>query len=298
MSTQKHIFVLSCLFFFSFPLAASAATISFQATPANIGAGDIARIDVLFESSISANAFSGILLYPPAILEPVAVNDGSSIINLWITRPVISTAGEPIAFAGITPGGFSGNEGVLFSILFQAKAAGTAEISHKDIAVLRNDGLGGKEQTTKQSLTLSVGARSSGGYTEPIDNTPPEPFTAYLGNDSQLFDGRNYLVFTATDKISGIKQYTVAESRLPSFLFPFFPPSWNTISASPYVISDQRLISTVYIKAIDRAGNERLSVFPPQHLFTAYEKAGLLVILMVVVLLHWRGRGRRFRNPL
>ena len=148
-------------------------------------------------------------------------------------------------------------------------------------------------------LTLSVGLSPSGGYAEPPDAIPPGVFTVHLGSDSQIFNGRNYLIFMASDKGSGIDHYEVAESRFPPFLSALAPLAWKTAS-SPYLIADQTLVSTVYIKAVDRAGNERLSIYPPQHLFTTYEKSVILVILSIVVLLFMFRRrwGRRFRkNP-
>lgn len=294
MHIHKYIVIISILL--ALPASAFAATISLRAAPARAGAGDTIRVDVLLDSAIPTNAFSGALSYS-ATLEPVAVSDGNSVINLWITHPIAPAAGMPIAFAGITPGGFSGTGGVLFSVLFRAKVAGTANVALTDVEVLRNDGEGGKEPVTLKPLTLSIGSKPLGGYTEPPDTTPPESFTIYLGNDPQLFGGRNYLVFMAVDKDSGIDHYAVAESRLPPFLHFFFPLSWN-ITETPYVIADQNLTSTLYIKAVDRAGNERLGIYPPRHLFTAYEMVVLLVILLGVVLFWQRGWGRRFKRKL
>lgn len=271
---------------------ASAATISLRATPATIGVGDEVLVTVLLDSAVPVNTFSGTVSYTQASLEPIALNDGNSIISLWITRPAISTAGATISFAGITPGGFSGDSGILFSILFRATATGTASISLEGVEILRNDGEGGKEPLIQKQLVLSVVPQSSGSYVEPSDTTAPEPFTAYLGADSQLFDGQSYLAFMAVDKGSGIDHYEIAESRLPSFLFQFLSPRWNE-TVSPYKVLDQNLTSTVYVRAVDRAGNERISVYPPQHLLRPYEKL-LLGILLVVVLLFWRRWGRRF----
>lgn len=290
---KKHIIIISLLL--ALPSSVFAAAISFRATPERVGVGDIVRVDVLLDSAVPTNAFSGVLSYP-AMLEPVAISDGNSVINLWITHPAVPTTGTSIPFAGITPGGFSGTGGVLFSVLFRAKAAGTANMALTDMEVLRNDGEGGKEPVTLKPLTVSIGLKPLGEYTEPPDTTPPESFAVFLGNDSELFGGRSYIVFTAVDKGSGIDYYEVAESRMPSFLLRFFPSSWRA-ATSPYALADQHLTSTVYVKARDRAGNERVSVFPPHRLFTPYENAILLVILIGVVLL-WhirrkRGQGRR-----
>lgn len=297
MITRTQIFSFAVVLFLSLPIAAAATTISFQATPASIGVGDIVRVSVLLDSTAPTNAFSGTLQYSVAMLEPIVIYDGSSIISLWITHPAVPAAGESIAFEGITPGGFSGNAGVLFSVLFRAKTAGTASVSLGEIDVLRNDGAGGKEPVTTKPLTLVIGSSSTGGYTEPVDEIPPESFTIYQGNDPQLFDGLNYLMFVAVDKNAGVDHYAAAESRVPAFLLPFFSLSWST-TTSPYVVADQYQTSTVYIKAVDRAGNERVTVFPPQRLFTGYEKVALMGILIAVVFLWQMVWGRRAgKNP-
>jgi len=297
MHMQKRTIFFCALALF-LPTAVSAATLSLQADPQYVGAGDIVHVGILVDSLIPVNAFSGTLTYSKTLLEPVAVSDGDSVVNLWITHPAVPTVGAAIPFAGVTPGGFSGSSGTLFSVLFRARSAGIAKISLADLQVLRNDGVGGKELVLSKPLSISIARKSLGGYTEPADTTPPEVFSAYLGTDPQVFDGRSYLVFAAVDKASGVDRYAVAESRVPAFLLMLFPLSWTTVAASPIVLQDQNLTSTVYIRAIDRAGNERLSVFPPIHLFTAYEKAVLMGILIVVVLLSQRRWGRRFRKNL
>src|SRR3990167_8090607 len=267
MYLQRPFFIACALVLLS-PTTAVAATISVHATPANIGVGDLVRVDVLLDSAISTNAFSGSLRYSSATLEPVAISDGNSIVGMWITRPSVTSADAPITFAGITPGGFSGDNGILFSILFKAKGAGTATISFQDIEVLRNDGVGGNEPTTIQPLALGIWPESFGGYAEPADQTPPEYFIALLDTDP------------------------------PLFLFSLFPLSWNEAAMSPYAIAYQNLTSAVYIKAVDRAGNGRLSVFPPQHLFTGYEKTVLLAILIVFVFSAWIWQRRRTGKSL
>lgn len=274
------------------PIAVSAATISFRASPENVGVGDTMRVDALLDSAVPVNAFSGAISYPAA-LDPVAISDGNSLINAWITHPGIpARAGEPISFAGITPGGFSGDNGILFSVLFRATATGSGRISITDAEVLRNDGAGSEDPVTSRNLSIQVAPKSVGGYVEPADTVPPEPFIVSLGNDPELFSGHTYIVFTSSDKGSGIERYEVAESRLPPFMLKLFPLSWSA-ATSPRALTDQNLTSTVYVKAVDRAGNERTSVLQPRRVFTAYEGAALLVILIgAVFLLHLRQKKR------
>lgn len=281
------------------PQAASAASLTLRAMPSVIGAGDSVLIMVTIDSSVPANAFSGALRYPSDMLEPIGVSDGNSIVSMWITRPNMSVSGEgSIPFAGITPGGFSGDNGMLFSVVFKAKKAGSATVALSALQVLRNDGVGGAEAVIADRLTLPIRETPSGGYVQPADITPPEPFAAYMGTDSNLFGGRAYLAFSTADKGSGIDHYRIAESRLPSFLLRWFPLTWSA-QESPYEIQDQRLTSSVYIEAVDREGNARLSVYPPRHLLTQYEKELLMAILIGATLMFFWILGRRPRahNP-
>ena len=294
---HTKLFILFAISFFA-PFMASAAEISLEAVPERVGGGDMVRVSVILDSIIPVNAFAGMLSYDAAMLEPIATSDGNSVISIWIARPAVPEGGTSIPFSGITPGGFSGNRGMLFSVLFRAKAAGSASVFLGDVEVLRNDGAGGEEPVRAHALTLSLEKQSRGGYAEPDDQAAPEPFFVYLGDDPELFGGRRYIVFTAVDKLSGIDHYAIAETRLPSFLLRLLPPSWEIVSEGPYALSDQRLVSAVHIKAVDRAGNERLTVFPPSRLFTGYEKLAFLAILLTVVFLSQKKWGRRFGKNL
>lgn len=268
----------------SFPALASAATLSLSAQPATVGVGTVVRVTVSIDSVIPVNAFSGTLHFPPSLLAPIAVSDGDSIISMWITHPATTTGS--VVFAGATPGGFSGRNGRLFSVLFRTIAAGNAPLSLADTHVLRNDGAGTNEPATLVPADISIAQGSRAAFTEPADTAPPEPFMQYLGRSPQLFDDQYYLAFAAVDKESGIDHYEAAETRWPRWLVA---PVWEKAD-SPYVIHDQYLTSDVLIKAVDRAGNERLSVFRRRHLMRPDEWLALCGILLVWAVFWYRQR--------
>lgn len=276
--TKKLLFALA---FLVAPAVSSAATLILSANPVAIGKGDTVEVTLTVDSDASVNTFSSTLLYPTDILVPIAINDGSSIVSVWLTRPSV-TDGVPFTFAGFTPGGFSGRNGKLFSIVFKAMSAGSVKISLTDVAVLRNDGVGTKEVTVAQPLSLVIAQKATGGFTEPADTFPPEPFSVYLGEDTQLFNGEKYLVFTTVDKGSGMDFYEVAEKR-----FPFIPLAWQKTD-SPYRMSNQYLTSDVYLKAVDRVGNERVIVFHRQHMLRSYEWGIFGMLIVLVAFWYWR----------
>lgn len=271
---------------FLVPALASAATLTLVPVPTHIGIGDTVQVTLLIESQMPVNAFSGSLEYPFS-MEPLSISDGSSIVSIWIERPIVE-AGR-IRFAGLTPGGFSGTGGKLFSVIFRATTPGTAIFSVSDTAVLRDDGAGSSEPTSASPLSLSVATEATGGFVAPADTEAPEPFTPQLEEDSALFGGESYLAFTASDKSSGIDHYEVAETRVPSFF-----AAWLHYqrAESPYVFVDHYLTSDVYIKAVDRAGNERIAVFHRSHLLRPYEWAILCVTIILFVAVRYRPQKR------
>ncbi|OGG91679.1 hypothetical protein A3H16_00325 [Candidatus Kaiserbacteria bacterium RIFCSPLOWO2_12_FULL_53_8] len=285
----RHIYkIIACMIaVFGLPLLASAATISLTAEPRTVGVGDLVNITLTVDSDIPVNTFSGSLHYSRNMLDPESVSDGSSIVGVWLTRPTIDST-SVISFAGLTPGGYRGVGGKVYSVVFRAKKAGTATLTLDSLTVLRNDGSGTREPVAGASLQLSIQTKSLGGYTGAADADPPEPFAVYLTNSSNATSGDQQIVFSAVDKNSGIDHYEAAEKR------PFF--FWRAIAwektESPYTIHDQNLFSDVYIKAVDHAGNERISVFPHRHFFSPSEWLILLGILTVFIIA-WYMRWKR-----
>jgi len=81
-----------------------------------------------------------------------------------------------------------------------------------------------------------------------IDTTKPEEFKPEIAE----IEGKKYLVFSTIDKTSGVDYYEVLETRNKK------QETWK-IAKSPYILSDQGLESKISVKAVDKAGNERIS---------------------------------------
>lgn len=94
-----------------------------------------------------------------------------------------------------------------------------------------------------------------------IDNTPPEEFSPQIVE----IEGKKYLVFSAIDATSGINHYEVSEQKMSGIFGAKGAeqePKWEK-AQSPYLLKDQKLQSVIKIKAIDKAGNERLVEISP-----------------------------------
>lgn len=256
------IFGVCSVFLFSVGSAASAqgAELYFGSHSREVGAGKTFEVGVFVNSEGELiNAIEGEVIFAPD-LELVETRDGNSILNLWIKRPKLTEAGR-VSFAGVIPGGYFGDRGYLFSLILRAAWEGRITITTSDERILLNDGQGSPTNVKRAPLSIDV---SEGATTEefspPLDSDPPEPFTPIISRNQNIFDNKYFLVFATQDKSSGIKEYQVQERRF------FREPAkrgWTT-AESPYLLKDQKLRSHIFVKAIDKAGNERLETLAPQ----------------------------------
>ena len=277
---KKMLLLLGLLFL---PSLAAGSTLTITHSPELIGDGDLVEVTVSVASEIPINAFSGTLTCT-ASLTAESVDDGNSIVNVWITRPSISENG--IAFAGITPGGFAGSSGKILSARYRAQGSGLATCTMQEIKMLRNDGAGTREPVETRPLSLAIAPESRGSFEAGKDTEPPEHFQIYRHVEPELYEGKPYLTFAAIDKQSGIDHYEAAESRLSC---AFKEPSWEIVGTT-YVPKDSHGTSAVCIKAVDRAGNERIEVYPRGHLVHPVEAWALGILIILLALYIWRRR--------
>jgi four helix bundle protein len=87
-----------------------------------------------------------------------------------------------------------------------------------------------------------------------IDTTKPEEFKPEIAE----IEGKKYLVFSTTDKISGVDHYEIATLNQGGIFFNAKPKLEWKVGKNPYLLGDQKL-SKIFVKAIDKAGNEQIS---------------------------------------
>lgn len=100
------------------------------------------------------------------------------------------------------------------------------------------------------------------------DGTSPEPFIVALGQGESLFEGKRFLSFLAYDVMSGVAFYEVSEQE----------GIWRP-AQSPFVLQNQDFRGVLKVRAVDKAGNERVSSLPVGQVGFPYEIAVLLAIL-------------------
>ena len=216
------------------------------------------------------NAIEGKIIFPEKLLEMKEIRDGGSIVNFWIERPEIKNGG--ISFSGITPGGYIGKKGLVFSIIFQSIKEGQGQVQIQNVKTLRNDGKGTLENTTISNLQfiISEQALNSQAKIPKKDTGIPEAFKPVLASDPTIFDGKYFLVFATQDKESGIDHYEVKEGSSGNFI----------VAESPYLLQNQKLDQEIFVKAIDKSNNEQVEIFYPPYWRPWYKNYWIIAIIL------------------
>ncbi len=270
-----------------------AAEIRLDTEQLEVKTGQEFTLDVIMSSDIPLNAVEGQLKFSSDLLQFKRTLNGGSQVSFWIDDPHFE-APDRVVFAGVTPGGFQGNNYYLFSVVFEAVQSGMAMIKIEAAQALQNDGAGTATDLNFKDLTVSI--TEGDGQLEPevtVDEAIPEAFTPLVSQDADVFEGEPFIVFSTQDKGSGVLRYEVRESRwgLLAFLSP-----WRSAS-SPYKLSDSELKSWIVIRAVDHTGNIRTAELPPKYSLRWHENpvywviiGASLALLMLLASQVWRRR--------
>ncbi len=273
------------------PSLAQGAVIYLDPAAGNYPPGVTFAVDVRLDNQNQCvNAAEVDIAYPKDLIQAVDVSDGDSIFSLWVKDPTIYANYGLISFLGGLPGGYCGRvagdptlSNKLATIYFRfptstaitsSSVPQTADISFVSTtrAVL-NDGLGTLADLTTagasytQILKGQYAAQNVWQEAIQNDTTPPEPFSVGVYRDQSLFGGQLFAVFSTVDKQTGIDHYEVAE--VPAQDVGLGENQWNWVRAvSPYLIRNQNLNGMIEVRAIDKAGNERLASYSMEKLPT------------------------------
>ncbi len=244
---------------------AHAAVVSFQTSTTSVHIGQEFSADVLFDpEGANVNAIEMTIPLPGNIVF-VDSNDSSSLIQMWIDHPSLEADGRTLKLSGGIIGGFSGlidpfspntrKPGKLVQLTLRGTGPGASMLDVGTAKAYLNDGQATELKIRSIPSTITVDNQTipsqlpSSGDTE-----PPLAFAPTLEKNSLLFGGSYTVVFNTEDTGSGIDHYEVKEGNGP----------W-TRAQSPYELKDQGLHGPILVKAVDRAGNEKVeSVTMPE----------------------------------
>lgn len=234
----------------------------------------------------SINAIGGKTVFPENLLELKEIRDGNSIINFWVERPKAQN-GE-ILFSGITPGGYSGKNGLVFSVVFRTRAEGGGAVEIRDAKVLLNDGEGTSAplKISNYKFLISNQISNQTPISKIDDNEPPEPFNPEVASDPNIFGGKYFLVFATQDKGTGIDHYEVCEGSKKKCV----------IAESPCLLQNQKLNQKIFVKALDKSGNERIAMVEPRYSIKWYEIWWVWGIIILAIIAFFAAK--KFKNEI
>jgi len=165
-SQFSHIFLfLSAVFlFFLFGFWSDAKAAVFFSLPSNgtVTTGDTFFLEIRLDTEgEEVNAVEAIIEFPNEMFEALDATNGGSFLALWPRPPFFSNDNGRVEFAGGTPSGFNGKDGLIGKILFKAlRPRERAVISFQNGRALLNDGKGTPAPVS--SLESSFVVRESG----------------------------------------------------------------------------------------------------------------------------------------
>jgi hypothetical protein len=289
---KLKLFFAFCLLFFAFNYC-QAAILYLEPTEGSYYYSDsfIVKIKVDNEGEC-INAVMADLTFEKDILEIKDFSKGNSILSFWIEEPQFSNRDGRLSFTGGVPGGYCGvlpgdpgESNLLGKIVFEVKSkeSGTTKLRFLDTSqVLLNDGLGTPAKLFREGANFNILSgvpeitRREWQIELERDKTPPESFKINITQDSSIFEGKHFVAFSTLDKQTGIDYYEVKEGK----------GKWEKAS-SPYLLKDQNLEGIIKVKAVDKAGNERIVEYGPEEKLEPFSFLILLLILIVVVVV-WR----------
>lgn len=291
------------------PLIGQAAELYLESSEHNYYINETFVVDIRInvKNGESINAIEGYIEFSNDVLEIKDFSTGNSILT-FIEEPMIDNEKGLILFSGIIPGGYSGRvsgdpglTNLLGKIIFYSISSGIAEIKFEDISqVLLSDGEGTPAKLITEGLILEVEHPKE---VQPLkdewqeelekDKIPPEDFNLKIIK----IDNKYYLVFSTKDKNSGIDHYEILEKNFWANIDKLLENGKLIKVNSPYLLRDQSLKSKIEVKAIDKAGNERIVKLPATYSLPWYKNYLIWVILIISIFyVIWRIISKKKQN--
>ncbi|MEM5812030.1 MAG: hypothetical protein QXG91_04825 [Candidatus Aenigmatarchaeota archaeon] len=222
---------------------------------------------------------------PSAWLSPIA-SAGTSLgrqVNkeLRTGSQEFATSYNVLQFSGVSIGGYVGKKGFLINLIFDAKGDKALVEILPSSKVLLNDGLGTEARLKTEKKIFKISELKTPEAL--VDNYPPESFRIYIYKDKKIFNGKYFITFQTTDKQTGIAYYEVAEKQ--SLSKPNIKDLNFEKADSPYLLKDQTLRSYIFVKAVDKSGNERIEYLKPQKLLAFDEILNILIFVIIIFFL-------------
>lgn len=310
---KKLVLVSISFVLFSGLTPVQAAVLYLEPAQGEYQSGDTFMVDVRIDTEDECiNTVEANLSFSQALLKAVDFSQGNSILTLWVTLPSFNQEAGLISFSGGIPGGYCGQipgdigesnllGKIIFRVVPREVPGGSAEVVFRDDSqVLLNDGLGTPAKLTTKGAIFEILEKTEilkDEWQEELekDNIPPEPFKIEINQDPAIFEGKYFITFSTTDKQTGIDYFEVAEVRPgaePRGMGRGTTLNWKK-GDSPYLLENQDLKSIIKVRAVDKAGNERIAEYlPPQKPFPYWIIIPVIIGLVIIgwLIKKWKTR--------
>lgn len=300
---KNRVAIFLTIFFLGvfFCAPANATNFYFDNEHAAIMQGDEFKLKAAIDADDKIlNTIGGRLLISDEFFEVKEILSGESGINFWV-QPPSKIGTDQIVFSGIVPGGFSGKLAI-FSAVLKAKKTGVTKIFYIKPEAHLHDGKGTLDIVSASELKITVEPRAP--KSEPLivkidDSEPPENFQPEIIEAIKTLGIKYALVFSTADKKSGIDYFEVMEQRTYKFFGLKFSSGKFVKAESPYYLGDQKLKSDIFVRAVDKRGNERLVRLPASSPISWYENRliwGIILLLGLLLFAFFALYGNKFKN--
>jgi hypothetical protein len=196
------------------------AALLIQHVPPTIAQQEQFYVDVAIDpQGNNFNGVEGSITFSSNTLQFVRAETGSSIISTFIDTPTLVSAGT-VRFSGIIIGGFDGLinpfdqshklPGQIVRLVFVGKKPGNVTIASSNVSIAANDGKGTIENLSDTSAASTVSDQVAPSVYNLADTIAPT-LTASVVSNKNLYNGQYTVIFTATDKQSGIDHVELKE---------------------------------------------------------------------------------------
>ena len=310
----RAIFSLFILSIFLLPSTSRAAILYMDPPKISVSPGQTFLVKIKVDPEGECiNVVKADIEFSTSTIRLVDFSLGNSLFTHWVKVPsrdqfeAINKKGF-LEFAGGIPGGYCGivpgdpgKSDIIAELVFRVLGltisneplnSGYVKFLDSSEAFL-NDGQGTKAQVRLQNVRFSISknapSRQANSWEDIVkkDKTPPEPFSIQIAQNKNLFGAKYFIVFSTTDKQSGIDHYEIKEfDENGNIPHTKIKAEWQIVK-SPYILKDQNLKSKILVKAVDKAWNQRVVEFiPGEHInLLAQQKPNIKKVVLVVVLL-------------
>lgn len=224
------------------------------------------RMPIFVDSDQPLNAYLIDLVYPPALLELVEIDDSDSLIDVSPGAPRL-TAGGGVRFEGASLKPFLGMRGELLTLVFEARSAGEGSISFRTpTSVYLANGKGTKVTPGTDDLVFTILPAENGNVLPPKNDISdglhkdirPPIIERISFVDNPIEPKRKFAGFYVSDGESGVRE---TEAR---FRTGFFWSPWRSVRNPTEVPSNAWAFSLL---VRDNAGNTVVENVYDWHMF-------------------------------